>query len=49
LKKNAVRAGQKINLVFYIEKEKRNKQEKSSEKGLRACKPLCAPSAKDKE
>jgi len=29
LRKNAVRAGQKIILVFYIGEEKRNKQEKS--------------------
>jgi len=44
----AVRAGQRIKLVFYIGERKRKKKEKSSEKGVRVCNPLCAPSAQDK-
>jgi len=45
----AVRAGQRINQVFYIEKDKETNKKNTSEKGVRACKPLCAPSAQDKE
>jgi len=35
-------------LVFYIDEEKRKDKEKKRA-GLRACKPLYAPSAQDKE
>jgi len=44
----AVRAGQKKRLVFYIGEEKRKDRKKPSEKELRACKPLYAPSAQGK-
>jgi len=44
----AVRAGQRVKLVFYIEEDKRKDKKKPSEKELRVCNPLCAPSAQDK-
>jgi len=36
LKKNKGKNDQRINQVFYIGEEKRNKQEKTSAKGVRA-------------
>jgi len=40
----AVRAGKRINQVFYIEEDKRKKQDNKKRTWLRARKPLCAPS-----
>jgi len=44
----AVRAGQNNKSGILYWRRKINKQEKSSEKGVRICKPLYLPSAQDK-
>jgi len=44
----AVRAGQKINQVFYIGEDKRNRKEKQKQEGGSVCTHRCAPSAQDK-